>query len=143
MSFPLSHDSHDSHHFTSRHFISVYLLDEPFALMSEGVAVVLPDRILEKINSVKDLEAALPDILNDLQGKRLPEHAVPVLERSVRNQLQLLGEDAPRVCFLGKTGSGKTSLINAVLGVELLPGNQFRKSRELTCVPPLLMSPAM
>lgn len=51
----------------------------------------------------------------------LPQHAIPILERSVRNQLQLLGADVARVCLLGRTGNGKTFLINVVLGKELLP----------------------
>eukprot|EP00929_Paragymnodinium_shiwhaense_P039676 TRINITY_DN20820_c0_g1_i2.p1 TRINITY_DN20820_c0_g1~~TRINITY_DN20820_c0_g1_i2.p1 ORF type:complete len:719 (+),score=121.85 TRINITY_DN20820_c0_g1_i2:282-2438(+) len=40
---------------------------------------------------------------------------------SLRNDAELLTSHAPRICFLGRTGSGKTSLMNAILGCSILP----------------------
>ena len=58
-----------------------------------------------------------------MQSHRLPLHVFRSLEQSFLRQLELLAIHCPRICFLGKTGSGKTSLMNAVIGRELLPAD--------------------
>jgi len=58
-----------------------------------------------------------------MQSHSLPRQVFRSLEQSFLTQLELLATHCPRICFLGKTGSGKTSLMNDVIGRELLPAD--------------------
>eukprot|EP00931_Biecheleriopsis_adriatica_P118770 TRINITY_DN94097_c0_g1_i1.p1 TRINITY_DN94097_c0_g1~~TRINITY_DN94097_c0_g1_i1.p1 ORF type:complete len:711 (+),score=145.00 TRINITY_DN94097_c0_g1_i1:38-2134(+) len=77
--------------------------------------------IVDSICSIGDLQDKIPilmDHLTELQVHAdLKQQAVSYLLEATQSQIS----DSPRICLLGKIGSGKTSLLNAILGVDLLP----------------------
>ncbi|CAE7446020.1 Elapor1 [Symbiodinium necroappetens] len=81
----------------------------------------------KEVNSLKAAIGTLPQLLDDLRSHNLPESAISDAEQNLKVGVNLLEANLPRICFLGKTGSGKTSLMNALLGKTLLPAEDTGK----------------
>mmetsp|Transcript_23900 Transcript_23900/g.43854 ORF Transcript_23900/g.43854 Transcript_23900/m.43854 type:complete len:772 (-) Transcript_23900:141-2456(-) len=81
-----------------------------------------PNAALEHLRGCRDsFHTVIPMIMEDFQERMVPPHISRPLEASMQHQLHLMSQEHPRICFLGKTGSGKTSLMNAIIGKDLLP----------------------
>ncbi|CAE7838241.1 elapor2 [Symbiodinium sp. CCMP2592] len=81
----------------------------------------------KEVNSLKAAIGTLPQLLDDLRSHNLPESAISDAEQNLKVGVNLLEANLPRICFLGKTGSGKTSLMNALLDKTLLPAEDTGK----------------
>jgi len=96
--------------------------------MAETIIVAPPEQLLAQVNSLKAAIGTLPQLLDDLRSHNLPESAISDAEQNLKVGVNLLEANLPRICFLGKTGSGKTSLMNALLDKTLLPAEDTGKA---------------
>ena len=101
--------------------------------MAETITVAPPEQLLAQVNSLKAAIGTLPQLLDDLRSHNLPESAISDAEQNLKVGVNLLEANLPRICFLGKTGSGKTSLMNALLGKTLLPAEDTGKAGLISC----------
>ena len=73
------------------------------------------------IKPIGDLEDRIPDLMDHLADLKVNEdlrnQAVNYLLEATKSHINA----RPRICLLGKVGSGKTCLANAILNVDLLP----------------------
>lgn len=76
---------------------------------------------IESINSVHDLKNSVPFLIAKLEELTMPDKLKDYVCEYLEEATSAYTQARPRICVLGEVGSGKTSLVNAILGAPILP----------------------